>query len=103
MGLPETPGVFLRIRQIRPVKRAAAPLIDHNIELIQAALSVRDWKIRGPGSKKTSFSSNISFISKSFPILQYQNPSADVCDMSRWMDQRTADGLDRINKIYRIE
>ena len=36
-------GSFLRIRQIRPVERAAAPLIDHNIELIQAALSVRDW------------------------------------------------------------
>jgi hypothetical protein len=36
-------GSFLRIRQIRPVERAAAPLIDHNIELIQAVLSVRDW------------------------------------------------------------
>ena len=37
------------------------------------------------------------------PGIQYQNPSADFCDMSRWMDHRTAYGLERINKIYRIE
>jgi hypothetical protein len=73
VGFPEPPGVILRIRQIRPVERAAAPLIDHNIELIQAALSVRDWKIRGPGPKITSVSSNISFISKSFPFFNAEN------------------------------
>jgi hypothetical protein len=51
----------------------------------------------------TSVSSNIYFISESFPILQYQNPSADFCNKNRWMDHRTAYGLDGINKIYRIE
>ena len=36
-------GAYLRIRQVRPVERAASPIIDHNIELIETALSVRPW------------------------------------------------------------
>ena len=59
--------------------------------------------ISGANHQKNFISNNISFISKSFPILQYQNPSADVCYLSRWKDHRTAYNIDRINKIYRIE
>ncbi len=36
-------GTYLRIRQIRPVERAASPIIDHNIELTETALTVRPW------------------------------------------------------------
>ena len=36
-------GAYLRIRQIRPVERAAAPIVDHNIELIETALGLRPW------------------------------------------------------------
>ena len=36
-------GAYLRIRQIRPVERAAAPIIDHNILLTETALKVRPW------------------------------------------------------------
>jgi len=30
-------GAYLRIRQIRPVERAAAPIVDHNIQLTETA------------------------------------------------------------------
>ena len=36
-------GAYLRIRQIRPVERAAAPIVDHNIKLTEAARKVRPW------------------------------------------------------------
>ena len=36
-------GAYLRIRQIRPVERAAAPIVDHNIQLVETAQSVRPW------------------------------------------------------------
>ena len=36
-------GSYLRIRQIRPVERAAAPIIDHNIQLTETACEVRPW------------------------------------------------------------
>ena len=36
-------GAYLRIRQIRPVERAAAPIVDHNIKLIETAREVRPW------------------------------------------------------------
>ena len=36
-------GSYLRIRQIRPVERAAAPIIDHNIQLTETAREVRPW------------------------------------------------------------
>lgn len=36
-------GTYLRIRQIVPVERAAAPIVDHNIQLTEAALKVRPW------------------------------------------------------------
>ena len=36
-------GSYLRIRQIRPVERAAAPIVDHNIQLVETAQSVRPW------------------------------------------------------------
>ena len=36
-------GSYLRIRQIRPVERAAAPIVDHNIQLTETAREVRPW------------------------------------------------------------
>ena len=36
-------GSYLRIRQIRPVECAAAPIVDHNIQLVETAQSVRPW------------------------------------------------------------
>ena len=36
-------GALLRIRQIRPVEKAASPIIDHNLELIDAAIALRPW------------------------------------------------------------
>ena len=36
-------GTYLRIRQIRPVERAAALIIDHNIQLTETAREVRPW------------------------------------------------------------
>ena len=36
-------GSYLRIRQIRPVECAAAPIVDHNIQLVATAQSVRPW------------------------------------------------------------
>jgi hypothetical protein len=36
-------GAYLRIRQMRPVERAAAPIVDHNIQLIERARAVRPW------------------------------------------------------------
>ena len=36
-------GAYLRIRQIRPVERAAAPIVDHNIQLTETANEVRPW------------------------------------------------------------
>ena len=36
-------GSYLRIRQIRPVERAAAPIVDHNIQLVETAQGVRPW------------------------------------------------------------
>ena len=36
-------GSYLRIRQIRPVERAAAPIVDHNIVLTETAREVRPW------------------------------------------------------------
>jgi len=36
-------GSYLRIRQIRPVERAAAPIVDHNIILTETALALRPW------------------------------------------------------------
>ena len=36
-------GAYLRIRQVRPVERAASPIIDHNIELTETALAARPW------------------------------------------------------------
>ena len=36
-------GAYLRIRQIRPVERAAAPIVDHNIQLTETASEVRPW------------------------------------------------------------
>ena len=36
-------GALLRIRQIRPVEKAASPIIDHNLELIDAATALRPW------------------------------------------------------------
>jgi len=38
-------GAYLRIRQIRPVERAAAPIVDHNIQLTETARKVRPWYI----------------------------------------------------------
>jgi hypothetical protein len=36
-------GAYLRIRQIRPVERSAAPMVDHNIQLVETARDVRPW------------------------------------------------------------
>ena len=36
-------GAYLRIRQIRPVERAAAPIVDHNIQLTETARELRPW------------------------------------------------------------
>ena len=36
-------GAYLRIRQVRPVERAASPIIDHTIELTETALAARPW------------------------------------------------------------
>ena len=36
-------GAYLRIRQVRPIERAASPIIDHNIELTETALAARPW------------------------------------------------------------
>ena len=36
-------GAYLRIRQIRPVERAASPIVDHNIQLTETAVRVRPW------------------------------------------------------------
>ena len=36
-------GFYLRVRQMRPVERAASPIIDHSIELTETALAARDW------------------------------------------------------------
>ena len=36
-------GAYLRIRLIRPVERAAAPIVDHNIQLTETAREVRPW------------------------------------------------------------
>lgn len=36
-------GAYRRIRQVRPVERAASPIIDHNIELTETALAARPW------------------------------------------------------------
>ena len=36
-------GSYLRIRQIFPVERAAAPIVGHNIQLIETAREVRPW------------------------------------------------------------
>ena len=36
-------GSYLRIRQIHPVERAAAPIVGHNIQLIETAREVRPW------------------------------------------------------------
>ena len=36
-------GSYLRIRQIRPVERDAAPIVDHNIQLIETASELRPW------------------------------------------------------------
>ena len=36
-------GALLRIRQIRPVEKAASPVIDHNLELIDHAAGLKKW------------------------------------------------------------
>ena len=36
-------GSYLRIRQIHPVERAAAPIVEHNIQLTETAREVRPW------------------------------------------------------------
>lgn len=36
-------GALLRIRQVRPVEKAASPIIDHNLELIELAVGLRKW------------------------------------------------------------
>ena len=36
-------GALLRIRQIRPVEKAASPIIDHNLDLIDTAIALRPW------------------------------------------------------------
>ena len=36
-------GFYLRVRQMRPVERAASPIIDHSIELTEAAIATRGW------------------------------------------------------------
>ena len=36
-------GTLLRIRQIRPVEKAASPIIDHNLELIDLAAGLKKW------------------------------------------------------------
>ena len=36
-------GTLLRIRQVRPVEKAASPIIDHNLELIELAVGLRKW------------------------------------------------------------
>ena len=36
-------GTFLRIQLIRPVEKAASPIIDHNIELIGLANTLKKW------------------------------------------------------------
>ena len=42
--LPEIDaGAYLRIRQMRPVEKAVAPMVDHNIELTELAADSREW------------------------------------------------------------
>ena len=42
--LPEIDaGAYLRIRQMRPVERAASPIIDHNVELTELAADSEGW------------------------------------------------------------
>lgn len=36
-------GALLRIRQIRPVEKAASPIIDHNLDLIDLATGLKKW------------------------------------------------------------
>lgn len=36
-------GALLRIRQVRPVEKAASPIIDHNLELIDLAAGLKRW------------------------------------------------------------
>ena len=36
-------GFYLRVRQMRPVERAASPIIDHSIALTGAAIATRGW------------------------------------------------------------
>lgn len=36
-------GALLRIQQVRPVEKTASPIIDHNLELIATAKSLRPW------------------------------------------------------------
>ena len=36
-------GTLLRIRQVRPVEKAASPIIDHNLELIDIATGLKKW------------------------------------------------------------
>ncbi len=36
-------GAYLRIRQMRPVEKAVAPIVDHNIELTELASDSRAW------------------------------------------------------------
>ena len=36
-------GAQLRIRQVRPVEKAASPIIDHNLELIDLAVGLKKW------------------------------------------------------------
>lgn len=47
-------GSYLRIRQMRPVERAASPIIDHNIGLTEQAFQVRDWYL-GKSSEPPPF------------------------------------------------
>lgn len=38
-------GALLRIQQVRPVEKTASPIIDHNLELIATAKSLRPWYV----------------------------------------------------------
>ena len=46
-------GSIERIRQIRPVEKAAGPIVDHNLDLIDAVRCVRPWylgkRVKTPG------------------------------------------------------
>ena len=46
-------GSIERIRQIRPVEKAAGPIVDHNLDLIDAVRRVRPWylgkRVKTPG------------------------------------------------------